>query len=262
MNVDTTVGGVELAVLSRLTHSTQRRRPRMAGPEPTPRLIAITGGSGAGKSWLADRLQRTFGNDSARLSLDNFYRDLSLMSPEERGKVNFDDPGSIDWPCVEHVLNDCRTCRPTRVPSYDFATHTRLSRGEWWQPKPLIFVDGLWLLHSAAMRSLFDLKIFVDCTTDLRLQRRVARDVLERGRTEASVRRQFAETVAPMHDRHVAPEAHWADIILKEPFREKDVYQLADQVWTLLTAAVRGNDTLRSAFQTELWAALKPQEPL
>jgi len=259
MNLDPTVGAVELAVLSRLNHVCQRRQSRTAGAEPPPRLIAITGGSGAGKNWLADRLQQSFGNESARVSLDDFYRDLSFLAPAAREKINFDDPSAIDWPGMKHVLNDCRAGRPTRLPRYDFKTHTRISTGDWGQPKSLIFVDGLWLLHSASLRRLFDLKIFIDCSAALRLERRVARDVLERGRDEQAVRRQFADVVAPMHDRHVAPHVQWADIILEQPFREKDIHQLADQVWTLLAAPLRKKDWLRSAFQTELWASLKPQ---
>src|SRR5665213_960246 len=159
MNDSATVGAVESAVLSRLNHLWKQRQIENADAAPLPILIGITGGSGSGKSWLADRLQEAFGKESARLSLDDFYRDLSSLSPEERKKANFDDPRSIDWPSVEHVLSDCRAGRLTRLPRYDFKTHTRISEGKWFQPKLLIFVDGLWLLHTPAMRAFFDLKI-------------------------------------------------------------------------------------------------------
>jgi uridine kinase len=256
MNKIATIGAVESAVLSRLNHVWKQRRQENADAAPLPILIAITGGSGSGKSWLADRLQEAFGKESARLSLDDFYRDLSSLTPEERKKVNFDDPRSIDWPCVEHVLNDCRAGRLTRIPRYDFKTHTRISKGEWFQPKLLIFMDGLWLLNGPVMRASFDLKIFIDCSAVLRLERRVARDVAERGRSPLSVRQQFEITVAPMHDRHVAPKAHWADILLKQPLEDKDIRQLADQIWALLSLMVSKQEWMRSALQTELCTVL------
>jgi uridine kinase len=257
MNNNSNIGAVESAVLSRLTRLWKQRRQEATNAAPLPILIAITGGSGSGKSWLADRLQQAFGKEAARLSLDDFYRDLSSLAPAERKKVNFDHPRSIDWLCVEHVLSDCRAGRLTRVPRYDFKTHTRVSPGEWFKPKLLNFMDGLWLLNGQAMRDAFDLKIFIDCSRALRLERRLTRDVAERGRSPLSVRRQFEDTVAPMHDRHVAPKAHWADIILKQPLQDKDIHQLADQIWALLSLMVSKHEWMRTALQTELCTFLK-----
>jgi len=191
-------------------------------------LIAIVGGSGAGKTWLADRLQRALGPQACRLSLDNFYRDRSHLPPARREQINFDHPRAIDWPCLERVLKDCRAGRATHLPHYNFTSHTRLRTDQSWRPGPLIIVDGLWLLRRPAVRCLFDMRIFLDCPAELRLRRRLTRDARERGRNQASVRRQFQTTVAPMHGRYVAPQAAWADLVLKQPLQEAKVRQLAD----------------------------------
>src|SRR6266446_4214469 len=140
-------------------------------------LVAIVGGSGAGKTWLADHLQRILGESVARLSLDDFYLDRSHLSPTERETINFDQPQAIDWSEFERVLLDCRYGRTTGVPRYDFTLHKRFLELEVWQPKPLTLVDGLWPLHRPAIRRLFDCRIFIDCPERLRLCRRLARDV-------------------------------------------------------------------------------------
>ncbi len=202
--------------------------------ELKPRLIAITGGSGAGKSWLAEKLEREFGDDSARLSLDDFYRDLSQLPVPQREKVNFDDPGAIDWALFESVLRECRAGNEISLPRYDFNTHTRLLQGKSWKPGRLVFVDGLWLLRRPAVRALFDLRIFLNCPETLRWERRLARDVAERGRTPESVREQFWGTVAPMHDRFVAPQIIWADVIVREPLHAEQFSRLIETIRALM----------------------------
>jgi uridine kinase len=204
----------------------------MIEDHPT-RLVALVGGSGAGKTWLADRLQQASGNDVARLSLDDFYLDRSYLSPARRAVANFDHPQAIDWPLVEQVLRDCRSGRCTMLPRYSFATHTRLRHRERWTPARLVVMDGLWLLWRTNVRNLFDLRVYLDCPSQLRLERRLTRDVAERGRTPESVREQFWKTVAPMHDLYVAPQTRWADIILTEPPSEREIQDLIHRVQTL-----------------------------
>jgi uridine kinase len=193
-------------------------------------LVAIVGGSGAGKTWLVDQLQRLLGESVARLSLDDFYRDHSHLPPAERQRVNFDDPQAIDWPEFERVLRDCRCGRASGVPRYDFTSHSRFPARDLWRPKPLVLVDGLWLLHRQTTRRLFDWRIYVDCPERLRFRRRLARDVRERGRTHSSVKWQFQETVAPMHHRFVAPQVAWADIVLSQPLEDTEVNRLAGRL--------------------------------
>jgi uridine kinase len=193
-------------------------------------LVAIVGGSGAGKSWLADRLQANLGATAARLSLDDFYHDRSHLPSGTRARINFDHPRTIDWVRLEAVLRDCLAGRSTRVPRYDFKTHARLTRTRLLRPKRLIIVDGLWLLRRPALRRLFGLRIFIDCPAKVRLSRRLARDLLLRGRDKASIHRQFREQVEPMNAQYVVPQAQWADVILKAPIGQTEVAHLVRQL--------------------------------
>jgi len=142
-----------------------------------PLLVAIVGGSGSGKSWLAEKLQTALGSNAGRLSLDDFYRDRSHLSPAQRARINFDNPAAIDWPAFEHALNSCLRSKKTQIPQYDFRTHCRLPRSKTLKPKPIMFVEGLWLLRSPRLRKLFGFRIFLDAPMKLRLRRRLARDV-------------------------------------------------------------------------------------
>jgi uridine kinase len=188
-----------------------------------PQLVALVGGSGAGKSWLSRRLQRSLGLPVARLSLDDFYRDQSHLAPPLRERVNFDHPRAIDWQLAEAVLRECRAGRSVQVPRYSFVTHTRRRKFKVLKPRQVILVDGLWLLWRPHLRRLFDFRIFVHCPERLRLERRLERDLASRGRDQDSVRRQFKQTVARMHKEFVAPQARWADVVLRQPLNSKEV---------------------------------------
>ncbi len=168
---------------------------------PAPKLVAIVGGSGAGKTYLANQLKKELGKDALVLCLDSFYHDRSHVPAKRRNKCNFDDPRAIDWECLEQTLKQLMNRKPARVPCYDFATHCRRPQHTVLNAKPIIIVDGLWLLRRPSVRRLFDCKIFIECHTKLRFERRMRRDVAERGRTEDSVCEQFIETVAPMHKK-------------------------------------------------------------
>lgn len=174
-------------------------------------LIAVVGGSGSGKSWLARQLQRRLGARAGTVSLDAFYRDRSALPPRERQRVNFDHPAAIDWPLVAEKLAAIKRGEDVGLPRYDFVTHTRLARARRWRPKPVVVVEGLWLLHRPQLRRLFSLSIYLDCPAAVRRERRIARDQRERGRTRASIVRQFRQQVAPMHNRFVAPQSRRAD---------------------------------------------------
>ena len=224
----------------------------------SPRLVAIVGGSGAGKSWLTDRLQKVFGEKASRMSLDDFYLDRSNLTPRQRARINYDHPNAIDWPCVEQFLQNCRAGHICHVPRYDFKTHTRSLHCDRWQPKPLILIEGLWLLLRPAIRRLFDFAIFIDCPASLRLRRRLARDQVERGRSGASIRRQFRATVAPMHEQFVAPQVRWADVVLTQPLRDSEVHHLCDQLWALLTTSALYPAWLQELFRSETRALFKP----
>jgi uridine kinase len=199
-------------------------------PNKRPLLVAIVGGSGAGKSWLAEQLQKLLGEKAVRLSLDDFYRDRSHLAPERRALVNFDHPRAIDWSFLEAVLEDLLLRKQTKIPQYDFATHSRRPKLIPLKPKPIILMDGLWLLRRPSLRRLFQVRIFIDCPSKLRLSRRLARDLLSRGRDKASVEKQFWKMVEPMDALYVAPQAKWAHILLDTPFSKAEVRHLAGQL--------------------------------
>ncbi|HSY16743.1 MAG TPA: zeta toxin family protein [Candidatus Acidoferrales bacterium] len=212
-----------------------------------PKIIAIVGGSGSGKTWLATRLLQVFGSQAVHLSQDDFYHDLRHLPPSARAAVNFDHPHAIDWPEFERVLRNCRNGNATRMPWYDFATHTRLPEGKDLIPGPLILVEGLSLLWLPRIWELFDLKVFLGCTPQLRLERRLIRDVTERGRTPDSVREQFLKTVAPMHREFVAPQAKWADVILQQPPTETELRKLIKMIQAELPGTRDGESAKASA---------------
>lgn len=192
-----------------------------------PLLVAIVGGSGSGKSWLAEKLQVALAPNAGRLSLDDFYRDRSHLSPAQRARINFDNPAAIDWPAFERVLNSCLRWREAQVPCYDFTTHCRVLHSRVLKPKPIMLVEGLWLLRSPRIRKHFGFRIFLDSPMELRLQRRLDRDVASRGRSPKSVEDQFRKTVEPMHRRFVLPQIQWSDVILKGKRSDRDFAKLA-----------------------------------
>jgi uridine kinase len=181
-----------------------------------PRFLAITGGSGSGKSWLTRKLIERFGQDQAApLSLDDFYRDLSHLSPAEREHVNFDHPDAIDWEMFTTCLARIEAGATADVPVYDFTTHTSRQESRPWQPRSLVIIEGLWLLHRPESRRFYTASIYLDCPARTRLERRVQRDQRERGRAPAATCLQFERLVSPMHERFVAPQKQTADIVLE-----------------------------------------------
>lgn len=183
-------------------------------------MIAVIGGSGSGKSWLAKRLAAAFAPRSARVSLDDFYRDLAHLPLPTRAATNFDDPEAIDWDAVRGAVDGLERGEPVRLPQYDFATHTRRPVPRSLAAQPVVIWDGLWLLHPDWLRARFAFSVFVDCSAAERLRRRIRRDVDRRGRTAESVRLQFERNVEPMHARFVAPQRSLATRCVTSPVAE------------------------------------------
>jgi uridine kinase len=188
--------------------------------------VAIVGGSGSGKSWLAEKLAGALRSNALRLSLDDFYRDRSHLSSERRARLNFDHPRSIDWTAFEKTVRSLLAGRAVRIPSYDFATHSRLPNTRLLKPRPVILADGLWLLGRRSLKRLFVLRVYIDCSLRTRLRRRLARDLVTRGRTDASVRKQFHTTVEPMHQKYVMPQKQHADLVVSEEFGMRELHLL------------------------------------
>ncbi len=202
--------------LSSVMHSTLPTEPRNHC-----RFIAVTGGSGSGKSWLAAALCNWLGGEAAHLALDDFYHDLGHLPPAARDTVNFDDPAAIDWEALSEVLSHLERGVVARLPIYDFASHTRYQETRLMPQTRFIVLDGLWLLHHAWLRDKLALSVFVDCPVAERLRRRVARDVQDRGRSPVAVQRQFAEHVQPMHELFVEPQRCWATYCVTSPLTEQ-----------------------------------------
>ncbi len=188
----------------------------MASADPANRLVVgIAGGTGSGKSTLARRLTRRIGAESCALvTQDNYYNDLSHLGVQARAQVNFDHPESIDSALLVEHVRALRAGRPIESPRYDFSRHSRASGGIVVEPRPVILVEGILVLVWPALAELMDVKIFVEAADDIRLLRRVRRDIADRGRDVESVLGQYQETVRPMHDAFVRPSRSLADLIV------------------------------------------------
>ena len=184
---------------------------------PDPLVIGIAGGSGSGKTTVAQEILNRVGADRiAFLQHDSYYKDLSGLPPGLRSELNFDHPNSLETELLtEHIIS-LQQGRAVEVPIYDFSIHSRNSRTFTVAPHRVILVEGILIFVDAALRKLFDIKIFVDTDPDIRFIRRLQRDISERGRTTESVIKQYKTTVRPMHLEFVEPSKRYADVIIPE----------------------------------------------
>jgi uridine kinase len=184
---------------------------------PDPLVIGIAGGSGSGKTTVANTiLQRVGQRNIAFLQHDSYYKDLSGLPPVQRADINFDHPDSLETELLIQHIASLRDGKPVDVPVYDFATDRRTAKTFTLQPQKVILVEGILIFTEAALRTMFDVKIFVDTDADLRFIRRLERDINERGRTTESVIKQYQATVRPMHLEFVEPSKRYADVIIPE----------------------------------------------
>ncbi len=179
-------------------------------------VIGIAGGTGSGKSTITRRLMQRFGNDVTAISYDNYYKAQHEVPFEERVKVNYDHPDAFD---TERFLKDLRALKAGRTvqcPVYDFAIHDRLEQTRTVRPAKVILVEGILIFASQELCDEMDIRIFVDTDADVRILRRIVRDVRDRGRSLESVVNQYLNTVKPMHEQFVEPSKKRADIIIPE----------------------------------------------
>lgn len=182
-----------------------------------PLIIGLAGGSGSGKSTIAMKLLEAVGIENvAHLQHDWYYFDLSHLPFEDRVTTNFDHPDSLDTDLLIDQLQMLQEGLSIEVPIYNFKTHTRQPVTEHVEPRPVVILEGILLLALGDLRHMLDIKVFVDTPDDIRLIRRLARDVTERGRSVQSVIQQYLETVRPMHSQFVEPSKRYADIIMLE----------------------------------------------
>ena len=182
-----------------------------------PVVLGVAGGSGSGKSTVVREVCRILGPGVASvMHHDAYYRDLSKLSFEERAAVNFDHPESLETELMVAHVESLLEGRAVELPTYDFSTHTRAAAVEVREPTPVLVLDGILVLADPRLRAAMDLKVFVDTEADLRLLRRIRRDVVKRGRTADSVIAQYEATVRPMHLEFVEPSKRYADLIVPE----------------------------------------------
>lgn len=181
-----------------------------------PLVIGIAGGTGSGKTTLAARLIRELSDDVAVLEHDWYYRDRSGVPMNEREGINYDEPQALDNALLAQHLAELRAGRAVECPQYDFATHTRKAATRRVEAARIVAVEGILLFAIPELCAAFDLRIFVDTDDDIRLMRRITRDLVERKRDIASIQQQYYATVRPMHVQHVAPSKREAHLVVPE----------------------------------------------
>lgn len=182
----------------------------------TVTIIGVAGPSGSGKTTIAKELNDYFGSERCiTISSDNYYKDLSHLTIEQRKEVNFDHPDSIDFELLAKHLGALKNKQPVEIPTYDFNTHSRTDKTVKIDPRPIIIVEGILAQHPEFLAKLYDTKIFVDTHSDICFIRRLERDMKERGRTVHEVIAQYKRDVKPMYEKYVAPCKKRADIIIE-----------------------------------------------
>jgi uridine kinase len=192
-----------------------------------PFIVGIAGGTGSGKTTLAKKIAETLGNDTVTLiDADSYYRDLSHLSLHQRHQINFDHPDALDTPLLVDHIKTLKKGSPIKKHIYDFTIHTRTEETVTVAPKPVILVEGILIFALEDLCRLFDLKVFMDEDDDIRLLRRIQRDINERGRSIEMVAEQYLQNVRPMHEKFVEPSKKAADIVTRSFDSAEDVIKL------------------------------------
>ena len=189
----------------------------MPHKQPATVIIGIAGGSGSGKTTVANAILKAVGKENiAYLPHDAYYKDLSDLPPMQRKQVNFDHPDSLDNDLLVEQIQTLKDHRPIELPVYDFTTDSRTDQTILVKPHRVIIVEGILIFSDPKLRELFDVRLFVDTDADIRFIRRLQRDINERGRTTENVINQYLKTVRPMHLEFVEPSKRYADVIIPE----------------------------------------------
>lgn len=206
--------------------------PRSGWPtHDRPLLIGIAGGSGSGKTTIAMAVMEEIGEgQAAHIAHDAYYRHQPEVPFEERAKVNYDHPNSLETELLIEHLAELRAGNSVEVPEYDFSEHLRQSDWRTVEPRPVIIVEGILILAEADLREMLDLKVYVDTDPDLRILRRLERDIAERGRSRESVVAQYQDTVRPMHLQFVEPSKRYADLIIPHGYNSSAVGTLVQMI--------------------------------
>ena len=186
-------------------------------------LIGIAGGTGSGKTSIANYLLKKFGSDQLIvIEQDSYYKNNSALSIDERNQQNFDHPDAIDIELFNKQLVSLLGGKSVEIPIYDFSIHNRRNQRQFVKPCKIIVIEGILTLYFQSLRKLMNIKVFVDTPDNIRFKRRLSRDVKERGRTIKSVTNQYEKTVKPMYDQFVKPSRDLADIIITDGVQNKE----------------------------------------
>jgi uridine kinase len=200
-----------------------------------PFVIGIAGGSGSGKTTIAEVVVESVGSgDVVLIPHDAYYRHAPHLPFDERTKVNYDHPDSLETELLIHHVEELRAGNGIDRPVYDFAEHLRTAGTIRIEPKPVVLIEGILVLAEPELRKVMDLKIYIDTDADLRVLRRLGRDLIERGRTVESVTKQYLATVRPMHLQFVEPSKRYADIIVPEGYNEGAVGTVTSMIRDVL----------------------------
>ena len=194
-------------------------------------VLGIAGGTGSGKTYAVKSLLKEYPSDSiVPISMDSYYKDLSHINYKKRIKQNFDHPDSIDINLLEHHLKQASKGHKVSIPIYDFTTHIRIGKTSSISNAKIIIVEGIFALHYSQLRKLYTLKIFIDTPESIRFERRLIRDVKERGRTIKSIKDQYNSTVLPMHNKYVEPSKIFSDLILNGEDNINDIINKIEEL--------------------------------
>ena len=180
-------------------------------------IIGIAGGTGSGKTTVVNKIINSFpSGEVAVMPQDSYYKDSSHIPPEERQKINFDEPAAIEWPLLVQHLKELKEGRTIQMPTYSYLTCTRQAETVAVRPADVVIVEGILVLADAELRNMMDVKVFVDADADERLIRVIARDCIERGRTPEAVIIRYQDVLKPMHCQYIEPSKRYADLIIPQ----------------------------------------------
>lgn len=180
-------------------------------------IIGIAGGTGSGKTTVVNKIINSFpAGEVAVIPQDSYYKDSSHIPPEERSKINFDEPDAIEWTLLEKHLDELRAGKAIEMPTYSYLTCTRQKETVRVEPRDVVIIEGILVLNEASLRERMDVKVFVDADPDDRLIRVIARDCIQRGRTPQMVIDRYQEVLKPMHLQYIEPSKRFADLIIPQ----------------------------------------------
>ena len=200
------------------------------------KIILIGGGSASGKTFVLRKVLEKIPADKITvISIDDYYKDFSVLPFEERAKVNFDHPKAFDWKLMNEQIKALKNGETIEKPIYDFTIHGRSPKTEKVEPKELIVIEGIMALVNKDLRTMGDLKVYINCSRERRLVRRIDRDQKERGRSYESIIEQYFSTVLPMYEEIIAPSQYYADLIINnEGYNNRSIDVLVSVIQNML----------------------------